>query len=212
MHSYEKIKTFIPGFYLNVRDMDACYRVDGKMLDEFLKKVDSVKLNRFVLTADEETTERMERFLGIEVYKEKPLDERRRLILSYFGGFGKINKTKILEMIKVLCDAEGEVSFEEYDLEGNNCLNVTIKNPKKHNNLNDFCKIFNDRIPAHICYRFTFMYNKKANVYTGLAMQQIAETEFTVETNNIDNYTWLTDEDDNLLIDEDGMVLFDEEE
>lgn len=152
MTSYEKIKTLVPSFYFDVLEMNACYDVDGKMLDEFFKNTDIVKMNRFVLTADEETTESLEKFLGIKVYKEKNLDERRRLIAAYFAGFGKISKTKIKEMMRSFTGADCKVELKVFDQNSKDrALYVTLERGANSSiNADDVKKLLFDRVPAHL--------------------------------------------------------------
>lgn len=169
MKSYDRITKFVPIFYLDVFEMDAIYRVDGEMLDELLENVDRVKLNRFILTADEVFTERMERFLGLKVYPNKDLDERRRLVAAYFAGFGKIGKTKIKEMMKSFTGADCEVVLKVYDEKLNQALYIALdRGENKSINADDVKKILFDRIPGHLMIICTVKYTNEELKNSGI--------------------------------------------
>ena len=160
--SYERIRRFVPVFYLDVLEMDSIYRVDGSLIDDLIGSIDTVKANRFVLSADENTTARLERFLGLKTNPNKNLDERRRLVASYFAGFGKINKTKIKEMMKSFTGTDSEVVLRVYDDNSNEAIYITLHRGEHESiNADDVKKILFDRLPAHLMIVCNVAYTNK---------------------------------------------------
>ena len=83
LSSYERILRFVPVFFRDIFEMDSIYRVDGEMVDELILKINIVKANRYILSADEETISELEAFLGLESDSDSTLDDRRNLLVSY---------------------------------------------------------------------------------------------------------------------------------
>ncbi|MBQ3160575.1 MAG: DUF2313 domain-containing protein [Oscillospiraceae bacterium] len=209
LSSYERILRFVPVFFRDIFEMDSIYRVDGEMVDELILKINIVKANRYILSADEETISELEAFLGLESDSDSTLDDRRNLLVSYFTGFGKLSATTIKSIIKSLSDADSEVTFLPADNAGNNCLNINIFNPSFSYRLDNIVKVLSKRIPGHIWYKIRIQHEKKATSYIGFALQGGSTVRMTVAGIDPNDYNWLIDEIGNLLLDENGLILLD---
>lgn len=168
MNSYERIRRFVPVFYLDVFEMDSIYRVDGSLVDDLLDSIDIVKANRYILSADEETTSRLEKFLGLKTNPNKNLDERRRLVASYFAGFGKINKTKIKEMMKSFTGTDSDVALKLYN-GTDEAIYITLHRGEHESiNADDVKKILFDRLPAQLMIVCDVAYTNKELKNSGI--------------------------------------------
>lgn len=207
--SYERIKKFVPVFYQDVVEMDAIYKVDGEMVDDLLENIKIIKANRYILSADENEISELEAFLGLYPSPESTIEERRRLIVAYYTGFGKISATTIKNIIKSMSEAESTVDFSSSDEAGNNRLNIDILKPVPNYNLDDIIDLLSKRIPGHICYRISVYHEKSTQIYVGTALQNGTNLTMKISGVDPDDYDWLTDENGDYLMDENGLILFD---
>ena len=210
LSSYERIRRFVPVFYLDVAEMDAIYRIDGEVVDEFISNVDIVKANRYINTADENEINALADFLKLEFAPESSLEERRNLLASYFTGFGKMSATKIKGIIKSLSGAESEIDFSVADTSGNNRLNINILKPVSYYSLDDIISLLSKRIAAHIWYNISVYHEKETKIVIGLALQGGNSEQMSIAGVDPDDYIWLVDENGSYLIDENGYLLFEE--
>jgi len=165
--SYDELVSHYPIFYRDVFEMDEILKVYGRLGDEIIGNIDLVINNSFILTADEATITRLEEFLWLETDKTRPLDERRRLIFSFFVGFGKMSEQKIKDMIAAFTDAPATVTFEPGDEFGNNFLIITIeRGDVPQLRFSDINTILMRRIPAHLEYRLHVAYRVSTVIRT----------------------------------------------
>ncbi|MEG1894651.1 MAG: hypothetical protein RR162_00325 [Oscillospiraceae bacterium] len=168
---YEELKTFYPIFYLDVFEMKAILSAHGKLIDDTIANINLVVDNNFVENADEATITKLEKFLWLETDKTRPLEERKRLVFSFFVGFGKISASKIADMIRSFTDTESTITFEPGDAAGNNYLTIMIERGTVEKLFfADIATVLYKKLPAHISYKAVVRYvfptvvaNKKTN-------------------------------------------------
>ena len=164
---YDELLTFYPIFYRGVYEMDEILKVFGRLGDDIVGNIDLVINNNFVLRADEATITELEEFLWLETDKTRPLDERRRLVYSFFVGFGKISASKIKDMIAAFTDAPATVTFAPGDEFGNNYLYIDIeRGTVAQLRFGDIATVLTRRIPAHLEYRVSIVYRYATVVRT----------------------------------------------
>jgi hypothetical protein len=152
--AYDELITFYPVFYRDVYEMDAILRANGKLADDLVANIDSVINNNFIRTADEATISRLEAFLWLTTNHFRTLDERKRLVYSFFVGFGKMSASKIMEIMTAFTDTPATVAFEPGDADGNNYLSIYIKRGTVERLFfGDIDTILTRRIPAHLPYK-----------------------------------------------------------
>lgn len=158
--TYDELITFYPAYYRNVLELKAILEANGHLCDNVINAINSVIENCFVESADEATITRLEKFLGIVTDASRPLEERRRLVYSYFVGFGKISASKLKEAIKAFTGADSKITFERTDEAGNNTLLIEIERGKNAElSYTDIETAIAKRIPAHIAYQLSFKYS-----------------------------------------------------
>lgn len=142
---YDRLLRYYPVFYRDVLEMDELLKTDGKLLDDIQGGFERVLDNGFIDTADEAMLARLENFLHLEEYRNKPLDVRRGVIKSYFVGQGHIGQKEIKSLISLLTDGEIEVKLV------NEAIRITITREWGSNfNLYDCHFILDSKIPAHL--------------------------------------------------------------
>ena len=125
--NYEELITYYPRFYRDVFEMVEILKAHGRIADGMEDNIEQAYLNGFIDYADEATIAKLERFLEIGLNRNRTLEERRRLVKSYFVGFGKISATLIKQMIGAYTNAPVDCRFEPFDDEGNNMLFIDFQ-------------------------------------------------------------------------------------
>jgi hypothetical protein len=157
--SYDELITYYPRFYREVFEMDAILRAHGKIADGMEASVEQVFANGFIDTADEETIERLEKFLDIGLYKQRTIEERRRLVKSFFVGSGHVSSSMLIEMIRTYTGAPVSTRFEPFDDAGNNRLYLDFERGNEPTlYMGDILLLLSKKIPAHIEYRAELVY------------------------------------------------------
>lgn len=161
-NNYDDIKSFLPIFYNEVFEMQAILQTAGHALDKLEEGEIRVLLNNFIMDADKESITKLETFLQIK-NESRSLDERRRLVASYFVGFGKINATKIKEIVYSFTSANSEVYFED------STVSIEIERGISESlYLIDVNNIISSRIPAHLPFVLVIKFTINVEVTTSV--------------------------------------------
>lgn len=164
---YEELISYYPRYYREVREMNAILKANGKLLDGTQDAIEQVYNNAFIDFMDEAAVRQMEIFLSINLDKTRTLDERRRLIKSFFAGFGRVSATLLKEMINAYTNAGVEVKFEPFDAAGNNMLYINFeRGDEVALYMSDILELLSRKIPAHIAYTPIVTYKRAVVVKT----------------------------------------------
>lgn len=159
-NNYEELITYYPRFYRDVFEMVEILKAHGGVADELEANIEQTYLNSFIDYADEETIEQLEKFLMIGLNKSRTLEERRRLVKSYFVGFGKVSASMIAEMIQSYTGASVDIKFEPFDDEGNNMLYIHFQRGNEPTlYMSDINLLLSKKMPAHIQYQAAVTYH-----------------------------------------------------
>lgn len=170
--SYEELLRYYPRFYEGIFEMREMLKAQGRLGDRLEAGVEQIVANSYIETADEATIASMEKFLGIKLRKVSTLEERRRIVKSYFVGAGKTSATMIINMIHAYTNAEVDVRFEPSDEAGNNTLYIEFdRGSEKELYLEDIAALVSAKIPAHIHYELNMRYGERASIFYGAALQ-----------------------------------------
>lgn len=152
--AYEELITFYPAFYRDVFEMRAILEAEGKVIDKATATINGVIENSFVESADEATITRLEAWLHLETEKNRPLEERRRLVYSFFVGFGKLSASKLKEALRAFTGADSNIYFKPTDEAGNNTLIIEMQRGENSDiSYTDIDTVLAKKIPAHIAYK-----------------------------------------------------------
>lgn len=156
MNNYDEIKTFLPDFYNDILEIQLYLQALGGQLDKAEESNIKVLFNNFIYRADEDAIERLEKYLYLPIDREKPLEDRRRLVASFFVGFGKMSASKIKEIVYQFTNAIPDVKFED------STIFVEIERGDTQSlYLVDVATILSRRLPAHL--GFTLSVNITVN-------------------------------------------------
>lgn len=159
-NNFEELITYYPRFYRDVFEMVEILKAHGRIADEMEANIEQTYLNCFIDYADEEIIEQLEKFLNIGLNKSRTLEERRRLVKSYFVGFGKVSASMLAEMIQSYTGASVDIKFEPFDEEGNNMLYINFRRGDEPTlYMSDINLLLGKKIPAHIQYQAAVTYH-----------------------------------------------------
>lgn len=159
-NNFEELITYYPRFYRDVFEMVEILKAHGRIADELEANIEQTYLNSFIDYADEDTIEQLEKFLNIGLNKSRTLEERRRLVKSYFVGFGKVSASMLAEMIQSYTGASVDIKFEPFDEEGNNMLYIHFQRGDEPTlYMGDINLLLGKKIPAHIQYQAAVTYH-----------------------------------------------------
>lgn len=157
--NYEELITYYPRFYREVFEMVEILKAHGRIADEIEDNIEQTYLNAFIDYADEATITKLEKFLMIGLNKSRTLEERRRLVKSYFVGFGKVSASMLEEMIQSYTGASAESRFEPFDDEKNNMLYINFQRGNEPTlYVSDINLLLGKKIPAHIQWQAAVTY------------------------------------------------------
>lgn len=164
-NNYEELITYYPRFYREVYEMVEILKAHGSVADGIEANIEQTYLNSFIDYADEATITKLEKFLMIGLNKSRTLEERRRLVKSYFVGFGKVSSTMLEEMIQSYTGAAVESRFEPSDEEGNNTLYINFQRGNEPTlYMSDINILLGKKIPAHINWQAAVTYRFEVGI------------------------------------------------
>lgn len=164
-NNFEELITYYPRFYRDVFEMVEILKAHGRVADGIETNIEQTYLNCFIDYADEATIAQLEKFLNIGLNKSRTLEERRRLVKSYFVGFGKVSASMISEMIQSYTGAQVDIRFEPFDEAGNNMLYINFKRGDEPTlYMSDINLLLSKKIPAHIAYQAAVTYHYSVGV------------------------------------------------
>lgn len=168
--NYEEIITYGPRWWLEWLEMDANYRYAGWTLDLMAYWMERVISNQFPRHADLETVEKLEKLFNIDVDYSMTLEERRRVVESYYFYNGHLSRTVIQSIIMTCTECESRLWW---DGEDNNILKIDIL--QKETDISAaadrvFC-IIERRKPAHIAMNIRIcvqrVFYQTVRIYSG---------------------------------------------
>lgn len=146
-NNFKELCAAMPLFYLDVREMRAILRAQGRLLDGICAGTEEIVDANFILTANEATIRQWERVFKI-TYKGRPtLDQRRRVVIGYIIGFGHIGEKEIRAIIAQYTPNHVDFDFQR----GNIIIFIDGEIFDEDNMLNTLLR----RIPAHLCLNIT---------------------------------------------------------
>lgn len=163
--SYDELVTYYPTYYKDVKEMQEVLKAEGDLIDGVKQGIEQVLGDGFIDTADEATIAKLEKFLHIHMRGTRTLDERRRLVKSYFVGAGKLSASLLSDIIGTYTGSTSESRFEPCDNEGNNALYIsTARGPVSSLYISDIIELIRAKLPAHIAFQFNVEYRFESSI------------------------------------------------
>ena len=177
-NNYDELITYYPRFYRDIFEMAEILKAHGRIADGIEENIEQTYRNGFLDYANEATISKLENFLKIGQNKNRTLEERRRLVKSYFVGAGKMSASAIFQIIAVYTDSPVICEFKPFDDKGNNRLYIEIQNSEEKTVCTkDIFAILSKRIPAHLlfCFASRWMIEIPVPVDIGVKLQLRSE-------------------------------------
>lgn len=163
--TYEEIVNYSPDYYTEVKEMQAVYKAEGDTLDGVKDGIEKVFDNCFIDTMDEATIAKMEGFLHIHMRGRRTLEERRKLVKSYFVGAGKMSSSLLSDIISTYTRSKSECEFIPCDVQGNNKLYIDTKRGEEASfYASDIIELIRAKLPAHIPFQFNVVYENECTI------------------------------------------------
>jgi len=179
--NYDEIKTWYPVWYLEILDMNVLLKIYGKQFDELQGDITQAVDNNFIDYADARTISELERFLRIRYDGQRTLDERRRVIKSFFIGGGRIGQHEIREIVSVFSEnMNTDVEFVPMSDAEASYVIITVDITDIENlSYSDITDALLRRLPAHLAFELRSLITAEysiADYSVGVMIEEIEET------------------------------------
>ncbi len=142
---YEEIASYSPRYYINIKEMDAVFRLAGWSVDLMAQDMEDMVAFQFLKYMDEEALTRYEAFLGIRKDPNKTAEERKAYINALLMSSGKLSADKLKAIIKQFVDCECSIELSGVEL----YINMVFKdNPSTY--MGDIRNLVKGKVPAHL--------------------------------------------------------------
>lgn len=162
LSGYEELKSYGPRYYDNIAEMDANYKFAGYTVDLMADGLDSLIDNQFITSMDAKHLEKLISFLNIIFNNGEKIDEKRKVVLVAWNSEGKVNRTKIIDIIKLYVGEETQVSvvFE------NETLTIAVNSLLSDQEINAVIENYlSSNIPSHIKYQVIYINPNYGMIY-----------------------------------------------
>lgn len=145
--NYKQVVRLGPKWLTEYREMDANFQYAGWTLDLMAYFLEMLIHNEFPQTCDEATLRIFERILNIEYDSEMTLEERRRVVATYWAGNGHMSKSTIAGLVSMYTGQHADVRWngETLIIDFDNTATVAVA-------ISMLQRILRRRMPAHIDY------------------------------------------------------------
>ncbi|WP_438497182.1 putative phage tail protein [Paenibacillus sp. IHBB 3054] len=169
MSGEERLKSYLPGYYSGIVEMDELMNTEGPEFDLLGARVEEL-LNQAYPEYATWALERYENELQIVVDSNKPDEQRRSVIISKMRGYGKVSG----EMIKNVAQAYdgGTVDVAVVPAEYRIIITFvdTLGIPA---NLDDLKQAIEDLKPAHMALDYKYRYLLIREIHNVMTINQL---------------------------------------
>lgn len=176
MSKYEELQKYLPDFYENISEMNSYLQSLGAEMDSLSTGTIQMRDNNFIMLADESTIRRWEKFLYITYDSTKTLDDRRRQIVSYLIGSGKIGAAEIKALLRIFTELPCTIAFHDATV----FVEVYRDTINDTFNVENFRKLLLKRLPAHLKLDITTLNPIASNIYTGVLITEYRREEILI--------------------------------
>lgn len=163
----DELKKELPDLYDGIKDFQELLKAESKQLAN-LEQWSDGSLDQFFVETASWALSRWEKIFGIYVDVNKPLDQRRSVILAKLRGAG----VTTVALVKEVADSWYNGSTEIIESSGK----VSIKfnsNLGVPSNLSDVEKALREIIPAHLLIEFLFSYLLIRDVHNVMTLTEL---------------------------------------
>lgn len=173
----DRLKEYLPEFYLDVREMNELLETEGEEFDLLTERIEEL-LDQASPESATWALERYEKDLDITIDTSKPDDQRRSVIISKRRGYGKVSGTLLKSVAQAYSGGTIAVSVVPAERRINIRFIDTLGTPLNLDDLKDVLEVIK---PAHMLLTYTFRYllvNEVNGVMTINQLQQRQLTDF----------------------------------
>lgn len=149
------LKQYLPEFMREIKEFNALLSAEEAELDLINYEINKIVDNNFIETSDEDTIERIEKFLGVR--PSGTLENRKDYLKGLYLNGIKTNKTRIAEIVKTITGGEVLIKFyasDEVDNpnKGYGYLEIKVLSPSidKNYNFDNVARTIKPLIAAHL--------------------------------------------------------------
>lgn len=150
INAYEQISSFYPRWYLDFYEMREIIRIEALVAENVQKAIDLILDNHFLDTLNTEKASELEKYLNISDVSDRSIEERRKIIKSYFLGRGKLSLSQIIAIVQALSGGIVTGSFSLGDSSANHYIKLRISKCDIKAMLVDIIATLRERVPAHL--------------------------------------------------------------
>ncbi len=162
MFWFDIADVLLPPVYQAIKDMYAYARTIDTELRESLANMMLVRTNFFVQTCDIETVEYWENLLGIQLYGDETIEERKQMILLYMNNRFPTTEAYTRYVLQELFgDGHYDLSFAPNDPF---YLRIGIQDVST-NSIKKFSNWFVKMCPAHLIFSTSHVENTQSTNY-----------------------------------------------
>lgn len=141
--AYEELRAISPPWQRSILEYDAWWQMLGQFFDRFRAATEQEIANAVIDNLDAQAIADYEKFFHIS--PRGTLDSRKKTILAYYRGSGRIGGQGIRDVIGAF--TEGDTAVE---LRGGTIVAQVIRAPDEQTSIEPAREILRARIPAHL--------------------------------------------------------------
>lgn len=150
INAYKQISSMYPRWYLDVYEMREIIRIEALVASNMQRAIDLILDNHFIDTLDENKASELESYLNIAGVSDRPIEERRAIIRTYFLGRGKLSLSQIIAIVEALSGGKCTGTFLQGDSYNNHYIKLKILDCDIKYMLLDIISTLSSRVPAHL--------------------------------------------------------------
>lgn len=169
--SVERLKGYLPSYYRGVLEMEKLLGAEGPELEQLGNQVADL-LNQAYPESTTWALGRYENELQIEVDRNKPVEQRRSVVISKMRGYGKVSGAMIRNIAQAFDGGNVEVGVASAEYKIIITFVDTLGIPA---NLDDLKRVLEDIKPAHMELSYEFRFLLINEIHGSMTLSQLEQ-------------------------------------
>lgn len=153
----EQIRAMYPRWYLDIYEMAEIINTEALLAEKLQNSIDYILDNHFIDTIDIEKAMQLEQYLNITGISDRPIEEQRSIIKTYFIGRGSLSMSQIIAIVEALSNGKCSGTFLPEDVAKNNYISLRITDCDIKSSLVDIISTLKSRVPAHLAIKLFYI-------------------------------------------------------
>ena len=164
-----------PDIIRNIPDIAEIYRINDKQIDELEQAAEQLDKDIFLTTMGEDKAERWEKMLGITVFDDDTIEDRRFRIQARVLEKLPYSYRVLIRKINALTSGEYNVELSNDRLEISINISLVCKNAKK-----ELEEMLENTLPLNMLYSVKILYNTwKVVLKSGITWNETKDKKIT---------------------------------